>query len=229
VGSNTDQTGGDPNGKAIAALTAPEGVAFASEANVLVASGSSQDFVAAQDANHSVGQNLRQRVGRAFSLFVQQAGMKLIAAAGKIIVRALGDEIEIAAAKRLHLFSLEEIVLDAPKITLRAQGAGVEYGGGAITSRSTGAHTRHAASHPDVGPASVTPQGSLNATAERFDQKLQLRWQGSQTPIANRRYRLHLENGGVQEGVTDAQGYTQQLQSELSFARYRVELLPPEL
>jgi type VI secretion system secreted protein VgrG len=226
AGSNTDQAGGDPNGKGIAALTAPEGMALASEANLLLVSGASQDFVAAQDANHSVGQNLRQRVGRAFSLFVQQAGMKLIAAAGKIIVRALSDEIEIAAAKKLHLFSQEEIVLDAPKITLRAQGAGVEYGGGAITSRTTGAHTRHAASHADVGPASVTPEGELNATQERFDQKVRLYWQGGQTPVANRRYRLHLENGGVLEGVTDPEGHTQHFQSELGFARYKVELLP---
>jgi type VI secretion system secreted protein VgrG len=230
AGSNTDASETDiaPHGKAIVALTAPEGVAVASEANVLLASGASQDFVAAQDANHSVGQNLRQRVGRAFSLFVQQMSLKLIAAAGKIIIRALGNEIEIAAAKKLRLFSLEEIVLDAPVIRLRAQGAGVEYGGGAITSRATGTHTRHAASHPDVGPASVVPEGALNATPERFDQKVQLHWQGGQTPIANRRYRLHLENGGVLEGATDAQGFTQHFESELGFARYRVELLPLE-
>ncbi|MCL1861516.1 MAG: type VI secretion system tip protein VgrG [Proteobacteria bacterium] len=211
-------------GKSIAALTAPEGVAVASEANILVASGASQDFVASQDANHTVGQKLRMRVGDALSIFARQT-MKIIAALGKIRIAALSNEIEIAAQKKLHLISLEEIVLDAPKITLRAQGAGVEYGGG-ITSKTTGAHVAHAASHSAPGPASVSPEGALKASQVDYDQKLQLLWQGSGEPIKNRQYRLLLEDGRILTGTTDAEGNAEQLQSEISFARFKLDLLP---
>ncbi|MDR1229750.1 MAG: type VI secretion system tip protein VgrG [Azoarcus sp.] len=224
-GSNVGQENAT-EGKAIAALTAPEGIAIGTEANINLATGESLDWVSLKDTNHTVGQHWRVRVARSLSFFVQQLGMKLIAAAGKIVVRALSDEIEIAAAKRLHLISLEEIVLDAPKITLRAQGAGVEYGGG-ITGRTTGAHVVHAGAHSMTGPANVTPEGALGAGKGAFDEKVQLFWEGADAPIKNRQYRLHLEDGRMLEGATDAEGYGQQLQSELSFARYRVELLPP--
>ncbi|MDR3212519.1 MAG: type VI secretion system tip protein VgrG [Azoarcus sp.] len=214
-------------GKRIVTLGAPEGIAIATGANLNIATGQSVDIVSMQDTNHTVGQNWRVRVARSLSFFVQQMGMKLIAAAGKIHIKAQSDEIEIAAAKKLHLFSLEEIVLDAPKITLRAQGAGVEYGGG-ITSKTTGAYRVHAASHNHTGPASVSPEGALKSTGESFDQKLRLFWQGGSAPIANRPYRLRLDDGRVFEGTTDSEGHTQQAESDLSFARYQIELLPPQ-
>ena len=223
-GSNTVKGGKQLEGKSIAALTAPEGVAVSSESNIIVTSGASQDFVSMQDANHTVGQRLRMRVGDAFSLFARQT-MKIIAALGKIRIAALSNEIEVAAKKKLHLISLEEIVLDAPKITLRASGAGVEYGGG-ITSKTKGAHVRYAGSHSMKGPANVKPEGSLKTTEVRYDQRIQLTWEGSGEPVKNRQYRLHLEDGRKLNGTTDDEGYTEEVESDVSFARYRVEILP---
>jgi type VI secretion system secreted protein VgrG len=156
-GSNTAPDAPVQSNKALLAATAPDGIAISSETSITVAAGGNHDLVAAGDSNTSVGQRLRLRIGEAFSLFVQKLGMKLIAAAGKIQIQAQSDEIEIGAAKKPHLYSLEEIVLEAPRISLRAQNAGVDYGEN-ITSRTTGTHTRHAASHPDTGPASVSMQ-----------------------------------------------------------------------
>lgn len=209
------------------AIAAPQGIALASEANITVTAGSNHDQAIAKDNNLSVGQHLRMRVGQSLSIFVQQLGMKLIAAAGKIRILAQSGDIEIGAAKKLHLYALEEIVLDAPKITLRAQNAGAEYGGG-ITTRTSGAHTQHAASHAMDGPASVSPQNALHAGKADFDQKIQLSWHGSGDPIANRHYRLRLEDGRVLEGKTNASGQAEQLQSAIGFARYKVELLPEQ-
>jgi type VI secretion system secreted protein VgrG len=53
------------------------------------------------------------RIGQSLSMFVQHLGMKLIAAAGKIQMQAQSDEIEIGAAKKLHLYSLEENQIQA--------------------------------------------------------------------------------------------------------------------
>jgi len=156
-GSNTAKEG-KGGGKGILAMTAPQGVAMATEANISVVAGSNHDLIAAQDSNHTVGQKLRMRIGQSLSVFVQQLGMKLIAAAGKIQVQAQSDEIEIGAAKKLHLYSLEEIVLDAPKITIRAQGAGAAFGGGSIVSQASGSHIQKAASHSMEGPGSGNPQ-----------------------------------------------------------------------
>lgn len=97
--------------------------------------------------------------------------MKLIAAAGRIQIKNLNGDIEVGATKRLHLFSLDEIVLDAPKITIRAQGAGATYGCGSILTQTSGAHTQKAVSHSMEGPGSVSPQGMLNPVKAEFDQK----------------------------------------------------------
>ena len=51
---------------------------------------------------------------------------------------------------------------------------------------------------------------------------------GAGEAIQNRRYRLKFEDGRVLEGTTDDQGRTEQLQSEIGFDRYRVELLPDQ-
>ena len=71
AGSNT-QKEGSGGGKPILALTAPAGIAMATEANISMASGSSHDLVASKDSNYSVGQKLRVRVGQSLSIFVQQ-------------------------------------------------------------------------------------------------------------------------------------------------------------
>ena len=55
-----------------------------------------------------------------------------------------------------------------------------------------------------------------------------LNWIGTGEPIQNRRYRLTLEDRRIIEGATVAKGNTEQLQSDLGFARYSVELLPEQ-
>ncbi|TDR72068.1 type VI secretion system Vgr family protein [Paludibacterium purpuratum] len=170
-GSNTakDQAGG---GKAILALGAPQGIAIASEASIQQVSGGSHDVVTVKDHNLTIGQHFRLRVGQSLSLFAQQLGMKLIAAAGKIRIQAQSDDIEIGAAKKLHLYALEELILEAPKVTIKASNAGAEYGGGIVT-KTTATHQQHAASHSMDGPASVSaappnmPQSTM-ATHEQF-------------------------------------------------------------
>jgi len=170
-GSNTAKDTPVKSNKAIVTVAAPDGMALASDANVTVAAGSNIDQIAAQDCNTSVGRNLRMRAGEAISMFVQRMGMKLIAAAGRIQIQAQSDEVEIGAAKKLHLYSLEEIVLDAPKITLRAQSAGVEYSSG-ITNKTTGAFLIHAASQNMTGPASMSTQlPGMPASTEKTHQK----------------------------------------------------------
>jgi type VI secretion system secreted protein VgrG len=156
-GHNTEPDKTVQTNKAILAMTTPDGIALATESNITTVAGTNADTVVVNDHNLSVGQMLKMRIGGALSVFVQHLGMKLIAAAGKIQIQAQDGEVEIGAAKKLHLYSLEEIVLDAPKITLRAQNAGVEYGEG-ILSRTTGSDVRHAGNHSAGGPASVAAQ-----------------------------------------------------------------------
>jgi type VI secretion system secreted protein VgrG len=156
-GSNTAKNAPVKSNKAILAATAPDGIALSSENNITSVAGSTHDQVSGKDSNLTVGQHLRMRIGQTLSIFVQYLGMKLIAAAGKIQIQAQSDEVEIGAAKKLHLWSLEEIVLEAPKITLRAQAAGTTWSTGMLT-QTTGDYVVHASNHTYLGPASVAAQ-----------------------------------------------------------------------
>jgi type VI secretion system secreted protein VgrG len=172
AGSNIDKEG-KGGGKGILAMSAPSGVAISSQSAISTVSGGNQDVVAAKDSNHSIGQKLRFRVGESLSVFVQQLGIKLIAAAGKIKIQAQSDELEIGAAKRLHLYSLEEIIFEGPKITFRAEGAEYTMGGGNIISQASGSHTQKASQHSMEGPGNGSPQRpkipkSESKTTEKF-------------------------------------------------------------
>lgn len=209
AGSNTSKEGKN-GGKGMLALTAPQGIAVSSDSSINMAAGSNYDLVTAKDSNVSVGQKLRFRVGQSLSIFVQQLGMKLIAAAGKIQLQAQNDEVEIGAAKKLMLYSLEEIVLSAPKITISAQGASAAYGGGSIITQASGSHTQKASSHSMEGPGSSSlqlpnmPKSSFK-TNETF--AVSGRSGIAQTQIAH-----ELKNGQgavVGGGSTDATGTTE--------------------
>jgi type VI secretion system secreted protein VgrG len=167
------------------------------------------------------------RIGQSLSIFVMQLGMKLISASGAIRIQAQNDDIEIIAAKRLRLVGLKDVSIEGPQVKITAQSAGVEYGGG-ITAKTTGSNTQHAASHVMDGPASVSPQNAIKSGKADHDQKVQLFWQGGGEPIANRQYRLKLEDGRVLSGKTDASGFAQHVKSEIGFARYKLELLPEQ-
>jgi type VI secretion system secreted protein VgrG len=222
-GSNTAKEAAVKSNKAIVTLAAPDGIALATEANVTVAAGSQLDQIAAQDSNTSVGRNLRVRVGEALSMFVQRCGMKLIAAAGKIQIQAQSDEVEIGAAKKLHLFSLEEIVLDAPKITLRAQSAGVEYSSG-ITNKTTGSFVAHASSHSMTGPASMSAQlPGMPASTAKMDEKF-IMVAPSGDPVLNVAHAIENEQGTLEgAGGTDGAGSTS-LQNDTLIKRLKMFL-----
>jgi type VI secretion system secreted protein VgrG len=124
-----------------------------SQDNIALAAHSHIDMVSAQNTQISTGNKFLLRATEQISLFVHKLGMKLIAASGKITVQAQNDNVEVTAAKKMILTSLQQINLRAPKITYIAQGAQVTLANGAITTQCTGVHTRRAGKHVLVGAA----------------------------------------------------------------------------
>jgi len=124
--------GGTP-GAATIALSAPAGIALASAGSVHATAGTSLDLVAARDANLSVGRKLLLRAAEGLSAFAKKLGIELIAGSGDIRAQAHAGKIALGAAKRLHAYSLEEALFEAPRIVLRAGGAEIVLADGRIT------------------------------------------------------------------------------------------------
>jgi type VI secretion system secreted protein VgrG len=226
AGSNTEKNGTGAGGQPVVALSAPAGVAVTSQDNVAIGAQTHVDVVSIGNTQLSVGRKLLARASESISLFAHRLGIKLIAASGKLELQTHADDIELTSSKRIVLTATDEIVLQAPKVRVVAQGAQVDIGGGAITQQSSGDHTIKSAKFAHVGPGDGRPVAVPSITSESaHDQQTVLRWIGTDEPMQNQRYRITTEDGRTFEGSTDATGLTERFTSAIPFGRYSIEAL----
>jgi type VI secretion system secreted protein VgrG len=88
----------------------------------------------------ATGKSLIASVTEKLSLFVQNAGMKLFAAKGKVEIQAQGDEITLAALKDLTITSTNgRLVLSAAKeVWIGAGGSYIKIGPNLIENGTAG-------------------------------------------------------------------------------------------
>lgn len=129
----------EPSGAALIGVSAPDGVALASPLNVMASAGRHVDVVAVQDVNVSTGRKILMRAAQGLSAFAK-AGMKLIAGTGDIAVQAQQGKTEVGASERLHLYSLKDVLIEAPNIVLKANGVTYSLGDGKVLASSSGEH-----------------------------------------------------------------------------------------
>ncbi|NIF91597.1 type VI secretion system Vgr family protein [Burkholderia sp. Cy-637] len=134
------QWDGEAQGGAAIALSAPDGIALSSPHNVVASAGTHFDVVAVQDANISTGRKILLRAAQGLSAFAK-AGMKLIAGTGDIVVQAHQGKAEIGASERVHIYSLKELVIEAPSIMFKSNGVTQSFAEGKVLTSSSGPHT----------------------------------------------------------------------------------------
>ncbi|MDR3413625.1 MAG: type VI secretion system Vgr family protein [Formivibrio sp.] len=226
-GSNTqggkpDATGGQP----IIAASSPCGIVLGSNDSIALAANSHIDIASVKNTQISTGRKFLVRATEQLSLFVHQMGMKLIAASGKIEIQAQNEAIEITSAKKLILTSLEEIVLQAPKITHIAQNAKIELAGGSITTQCSGTHTQKAASHSMSGGGGCSPTlPKFQQSKASYDEKFVLRYPNGK-PMADVNAKVKdADNKVLWQGKTNDQGHSELLSKDLPNG-LRIDFLP---
>ena len=177
------------------ATTTAQSTHIASDGDTAITTGKSVAIAANDGFFASVVTTLR--------LFVQRAGMKLIAAAGDIDVQALSDSINLLAklnitqtGNRIVINAKEDIVINGGGSYVTFSKAGIEHG-------TTGTFVAHAASHSFIDPKSLA-LASNEMEKGHFDQTPVLR--DLDGPLANRKFELTREDGTMIRGVTDAEG-----------------------
>lgn len=226
AGSNTESGGAGEGGQPLVAVSAPAGLAMASQESVAIGAQTHVDLLSIGNTQLSVGRKLLARASEGISLFAHRLGIKLIAASGKLEMQTHADDIELTSAKRLVLTATDEIVLQAPKLRFVAQGAQVDLGGGVITQQSSGEHTIESSTFAHVKPGGGSPAAmTLPVSETTHDQQAVLRWLGTDEPMKNQRYRITTEDGRIFEGQTDEAGLTERFASAIPFGHYTVEAL----
>lgn len=225
-GTNVERNTSAAAEKGIVAIDAPAGLAAGSGAGVLLGAQTNVDIVSVRGTHLTAGGGLMARAMKGLSLLAHRLGVKLIAASGNVSIEAHQDNIELTAAKRIMLAASEEIVIQAPKVTILSQGAQTTYGGGNMTSKMTGTFTVHKSRAEFTGPAEgEVPDIALPASQTNHNQRVLISDMATGVPLPNQRYRVTLEDGKVIEGITDGEGMTQTFDSSIAFGGFSLELL----
>lgn len=216
----------DASHQPIVAIDAPAGMLLGSGDNVAIGAQTHVDIVSVGNTQISAGRKLLMSATESISMFAHMVGMKLIAAAGKIEINAQKDNIELTSAKRIVLSASEEIVIQAPKVSVITQGAQATYGGGAITYQLSGEYAINSAtfSHKGAGDSAVAAL-SVPKSESVHDQRVRITDLNSGEPLVGQRFRAKLEDGQEIVGTTDAEGLTQILKSSVPFGRFTIEAL----
>jgi len=161
--SNSGRTAGGGAGNAngfnqpVLLFGSPAGIGLSTQQSVHVSATDQVNFATGQSMHVAAGKSLLASVGEKLSLFVQNAGMKLFAAKGKVEVQAQSDNIELTAQKGVKVVSTTDSIEIAADqgIVLTSGGAYIKIAGGNIEIHGPGTVDVKGAQRLFNGPASM--------------------------------------------------------------------------
>jgi type VI secretion system secreted protein VgrG len=216
AGSNV-APGAGSGGAPIVAVTAPAGIMLGSPDSVAIGSEKKVDVASAGDTEVSAGKHVFLRAARFISAFAQ-LGIKLVAGRGNITVQTHQGDVEVKATGRIRLVAGEGIDLQAPNVRVVAQGAQTNWGNhnGTIVHQSAGQHVIKAAAFVRTKPGGGDPASpDFISTTLHTDERIVLSHSQTGKPLPNIRYSVELDDGSTVDGVTDREGRSSLLASDL--------------
>jgi len=167
--SSGGRTGGGGTGNAngfakpILLAASPEGIALSTQQSTQITADKQINLVSGQNTHVATGKSLIASVTEKLSLFVQNAGMKLFAAKGKVEIQAQGDEMALTALKDLTITSANgRLVLSASKeVWIGAGGSYIKIGPNLIENGTAGQILEKCASWDKPSAATGNVKGAL--------------------------------------------------------------------
>ncbi|MFL9951787.1 type VI secretion system Vgr family protein [Paraburkholderia nemoris] len=132
----------------------PAGIGMSTQKSAHISADQHINLVSGQSTHIAAGASLLASVKETISLFVQNAGMKLFAAKGKVEVQSHADNIEVTAQKTLKILSATEDIQVAAKqdILLTSGGAYIRIKDGNIEIHAPGKIDIKGSQHAFSGP-----------------------------------------------------------------------------
>ncbi|WP_211463613.1 DUF2345 domain-containing protein [Collimonas silvisoli] len=208
-------------------LAGATGIASSTPESTHIASGEHIALTSGRHLPMSVGKSLFASIAEKWSVFVQRLDLIMIAAKGKVTVRAESNAMELQAMKELHITSSDDsiYITAKKKIVVNGGGSFSEWSNGGITHGTVGAWIEHAASKSSPGPKSIDQAYPVMNIAEaKYAEKFSIFEPASGWSLPNQKYRIIFDGGRTVEGVSDAQGKTNIAASEVA-QNTRIELL----
>ncbi|MDN7866200.1 type VI secretion system tip protein VgrG [Burkholderia multivorans] len=195
--------------KPILLAASPAGIALSTQQSTHLGADEQVNLVSGQSTHLVAGKSLIASVAQRISLFVQNAGMKLFAAKGKVEIQAQSDNLEVTAQKTVKVLSATEKVEVAASqgVLLTSGGAYIRIQDGNIEIHAPGKIDVKGTQHAFAGPASMSydlpalPKGDLHNKLELnlTDDNLK--------PVPGAPYKVVFDNGTTLTGKLDANGH----------------------
>jgi type VI secretion system secreted protein VgrG len=195
-------------------LASPVGIATTSGHDTHIASERHTAITSGKDVSMVAGASLFASIRQTFRLFVQKAGMKMVAAAGDIDLQALSDNIKLLAkleiihtANRITISAREEVVINGG-------GSYARFGVGSIEMGTSGTFVAHAAKHSLTTPKGMNapsvftlPAWAADHNADDLEQYFVFQDEKGNA-ISGMSYRIDSNQSKLDEGKLDDQGRT---------------------
>ncbi|MET3620186.1 type VI secretion system Vgr family protein [Burkholderia ambifaria] len=186
----------------------PAGIALSTQQSVHVASDMHMNLVSGQSTHIAAGKSLIASVANKLSLFVQNAGMKLFAAKGRVEIQAQDADVDVVAQKAVKILSATDKieVAAAKEILLTSGGAYIRLRDGNIELHAPGKIDVKGAQHSFSGPASQSY--AMPQFKPSYQAKYILQSQVDGMPMMQHPYELKLSSGRTVLGRTNDLGET---------------------
>jgi type VI secretion system secreted protein VgrG len=188
-------------------VASPAGIELSSAQSTHIASSRHTAITTGKSLSIASIDGLFASIGKTFRLFVHKAGMKLIAAGGKVSVQAQDDDVEIIANKVLALLSESDWVTIRGKKGVRLQGANHMIEISDQTQFFTSSPVLFHGNLETLAPKGVSQALNEKPTGYHFDQEVNFLDMNGK-PAEKVSYELVRDDDTVTGGKTDSSGST---------------------
>ena len=189
-------------------LSSPAGLEMTSAKSTHIASGRHTAITSGKSLSIASVDGLFASIGKTFRLFVHKAGMKLVAASGKVSMQAQSDDVEVIANKVLALLSESDWVNIKGKKGVRLHGANHMLEISDKTQFFTSSPVLFHGNLETLPPKSVAQSLNEKVSGYQFDQEVNF-IQVDGKPAQDISYELVRDDGTVKNAKTGASGSTE--------------------
>ncbi|HCB4179673.1 TPA: type VI secretion system tip protein VgrG [Escherichia coli] len=195
--------------------SAPKGVALVSGEDMQLSASDNLTLTAGKQLDIGVQKDFTLAAGKQLSLY-SRAGAKLFSSHNDIDIQAQGGNMTTWSTQDTYISSGKKLVVTAQdELTLICGGGYIKIKSGNVEIGGPGKLLVKNAGIKKAGSGSM--QGVMKSfEPESFDENFIISNPASGKPIANQKYEIHMPDGSVIAGITDAMGYSSLVASKAS-------------
>lgn len=195
--------------------SAPKGVALVSGEDMQLSASDNLTLTAGKQLDIGVQKDFTLAAGKQLSLY-SRAGAKFFSSHNDIDIQAQGGNLTTWSTQDTYISSGKKLVVTAQdELTLICGGGYIKIKSGNVEIGGPGKLLVKNAGIKKAGSGSM--QGVMKSfEPESFDENFIISNPASGKPIANQKYEIHMPDGSVIAGITDAMGYSSLVASKAS-------------